>query len=226
MVGVGWWNMLRREWQFGVLMVLPAVLAGATMLALGHNLWPRFFFFAMGFALLIAVHGAMLVPRIVSDYISSSFTVRKLGTTTGFALALLLVVASALTIPRNYAHPKQDYTGARDFVESHRGPNDAVVAVGLAGVAYSNYFAPKWSVAQTEAELDAVRRGKQQVWLVYTIPVEVKAYRKDVWETIQNDFAVVKVFPGTLGGGEVVVCRQLPEGQHQLAQVSASQTAN
>ena len=218
-VVVGWWSMLRREWQSGLLMVLPPVIAGLTMLTLGHNLWPRFFFFAMGFALLIAVHGAMLVPRLVTQQLDRWPAAQKLGATAGFVLVSLLILVSAFTVPRNYAHPKQDYTGARDFVESQRGPNDAVVAVGLAGIAYRNYFAPRWSVAQTEAELDAVRSGKHEVWLVYTIPVEVKAYRKEVWQTIQNDFAVVKVFPGTLGGGEVVVCRQLPEAKHQLAMI-------
>ena len=223
MLGIGWLSMLRRDWRSGLLMVLPPVLAGGSMLASGHNLWPRFFFFAMGFALLIAVHGAMLVPRLVSEYLMSWPRAERIGTAAGLTLASFMILASAITVPRNYAHPKQDYSGARDFVEAQRGPNDAVVAVGLAGVAYRNYFAPKWSVAQTEAELDAVRRGKPQVWLVYTIPVEVKAYRKEVWQTIQNDFAVVKVFPGTLGGGEVVVCRQLPEVTHQLARLSAMQ---
>ena len=38
------------------------------------------------------------------------------------------------------------------------GPDDAIVAVGLAGIAFKNYFAPHWSMAQTRAELEAVRR--------------------------------------------------------------------
>ena len=187
------------------------------MLALGHNLWPRFFFFAMGFALLIVVHGAMVFPTLITQSFTSLPFARRLSATAGLATACLMIVASAVTVPRNYAHPKQDYSGARDFVESQRGPNDVVVAVGLAGVAYRSYFAPTWSVAQTEAELDAVRQGRKNVWLIYTLPVEVKAYRQDVWQTIQSDFAIVKVFPGTLGGGEIVVCRQLPMAEHQVA---------
>jgi mannosyltransferase len=220
MVGLGWWNMMRREWQPGILMVLPPVLAGSTMLALGHNLWPRFFFFSMGFALLIVVHGAMTVPRLVGRYLATWPQAERLSIGAGYVLACLMILASAVTVPRNYAHPKQDYTGARDYVESLRGPNDVVVAVGLAGIAYRSYFAPTWSVAQTHAELDSVRRGKANVWLIYTLPVEVKAYRPDVWQEIQSDFAVVKIFPGTLGGGEVVVCRQLANGKGQLAHLA------
>jgi 4-amino-4-deoxy-L-arabinose transferase-like glycosyltransferase len=217
MVGLGWWGIWRRDWQSGSLMVLPPAIAGATMLALGHNLWPRFFFFAMGFALLIAIHGAMLLPRLITRNLESWPAAEKVGQKAGFALTSLLLVASAVTVPRNYAYPKQDYTGARDYVESHRGPNDVVVAVGLAGVAYKSYFAPNWSVAQTEPELESIRKGNKNVWLIYTIPVEVKAYRRDIWQTIQTEFAVVKVFPGTLGGGEVVVCRQLSDAPSQLA---------
>ncbi len=122
-----------------------------------------------------------------------------------------MIVASTLTVPRCYALPKQNYTGARDFVERNRHSGDAVVAVGLAGVAYSKYFAaqwPMWKEAQTQSELDAVRKGHSEVWLVYTIPIQVKAYRPEIWRAIESDFEVVKVFPGTLGGGEVFVCRQ------------------
>ncbi|HKZ78779.1 MAG TPA: glycosyltransferase family 39 protein, partial [Pyrinomonadaceae bacterium] len=202
----GWLNMLRREWQTGALLVLPVLLAGGSMLASGHNLWPRFFFFSMGFALLIAVHGAMVVPQLVLNLTKSES--EAFGSAAGITIASLMILASAVTIPRNYEHPKQDYTGARNYVESHRRPGDAVVAVGLAGVAYGRYFAPSWSVAQTNQELDAARRGSRNVWLVYTLPVEIKAYRPDIWEVIQNEFEVVKVFPGTLGGGEVYVCQQ------------------
>ena len=210
-VCLGWFNLIRREWKTATLLVAPALLAGGAMLASGHNLWPRFFFFSMGFAILIAVHGAVLVPRFINRYVSAAPAFERLSVVSGVALACLMIFASAVTIPRNYAHPKQDYTGARDYVESHRDPHDAVVAVGLAGVAYERYYAPAWSVAQTESELESVRRSAGNTWLVYTLPVEVKTYRPGVWQTIQNDFTIVKVFPGTLGGGEVVVCRQRPK---------------
>ena len=123
-------------------------------------------------------------------------------------LASLLITASILTLPRLYALPKQDFTGARNWVEQSREPGDAVVAVGLAGVAYGRYFAPKWSVAQSQAELDAVRSQRSNVWLVYILPPQLKAYRTEIWNTIQNDFETVEIFPGTLGGGGVYVCRQ------------------
>ncbi|MDX2044269.1 MAG: glycosyltransferase family 39 protein [Acidobacteriota bacterium] len=208
MVCVGVWGLLRRDLMALASMILPPVFAGVTTLLWSHNFWPRLFFFAMGFGLLIAVNGALNLPQLLRWVIPAEKVSDRALATAGVALAVLMIVASTATIPRCYALPKQNYTGARDFVESNRRNGDAVVAVGLAGVAYGKYFAPDWAAAQTQAELDAARQGRSDVWLVYTIPIQVKAYRPDVWRVIEQDFEVVKIFPGTLGGGEVFVCRQ------------------
>ena len=46
-------------------LLLPGFLAGGTMVVLGHILWPRFFFFRMGFGLLLAMHGVVTTARLV-----------------------------------------------------------------------------------------------------------------------------------------------------------------
>jgi hypothetical protein len=130
----------------------------------------------------------------------------------GFVLTGLIIVASLSNVPRCYALPKQDFTGARDFVERNRRPPDTVVTVGLAGKAYSDYFAPHWTVAHTQQQLDAIVRLHVTVWLVYTLPIELKAYHAEIWRVIETDFEIVKVFPGSLGGGEITVCRKRPVG--------------
>ena len=213
LLGVGWFSLLQRYWSMGVALILPALLAGVTMLALGHNLWPRFFFFSTGFIFLIMIHGAMTAPRLLSRVgvlrLSAQTTLRI-----GAIAATLLIIASAATLPSYYAFPKQDFASARDYVEQHRRAGDVVVAVGLAGIVYERYFAPHWSAAQTRTELDAVRRrAPTTTWLVYTLPVEVKAYGEGIWDVIEKDFEIVKVFPGTLGDGDVIVCRQRATAQ-------------
>ena len=211
MLGIGWLSILRRNYRAGLLMVLPALLAGAAMLVLGHNLWPRFFFFSMGFALLMVVRGAIEIPRLIFAAIKPLRSFEALNVKAGMALACLIIVASGATVPRNYALPKQDFSGAREYVERHRQASDAVVTVGLAAVDYGRYFAPHWSVVQTPAEIDAIGQQRPAVWLVYTLPIQVRAWHPEVWDAIQKDFEVVKVFPGTLGGGEIYVCRQRPD---------------
>jgi hypothetical protein len=206
LAGVGWLGVFRRDWRAAVAIVLPGLLGGSTMLALGHPLWPRFFFFSMGFVLLIVVHGAMTMPRVLFAPVKALSSRDGLATGVGLAFTSLMIMASVITVPRCYALPKQDFTGARDYVEMRRRPGDAVVAVGLAGMAYSRYFASHWQVAQTQAELDAVRRDYPRVWLVYTIPIQLQAARPEFWRVIEEEFEIVKIFPGTLGGGEVYVC--------------------
>jgi hypothetical protein len=205
---VGWLSLARRDAMAAAALVLPPVLGGGLMLLLGHNLWPRFFFFSMGFALLIAIHGAMTTPQLVRAVLPRTPRLERVTSTAGLAMACLMIAASVQSLPRVYALPKQDFTGARDFVERVRGADDGVVAVGLAGVAYHRYFAPHWLLADTSAQLEEIRHSHANVWLVYTIPVQLKAYQPDIWQTVDRDFETVKVFPGTLGGGEVLVCRE------------------
>jgi hypothetical protein len=53
-----------------------------------------------------------------------------------------------------------------------------------------------------------LQQGNKAVWLVYTMPFEIQAFNPEIWRTIQDDYEIVRTFPGTLNGGEVVVCRQ------------------
>ncbi|MGQ0542311.1 MAG: glycosyltransferase family 39 protein [Blastocatellia bacterium] len=207
-VAFGWAVLFNKNRRLAILTVLPAILAGGTMLALGHNLWPRFFFFSMGFGILIVVYGAMTMPKALFEKIPSLKNHANLAQYAGVVFVSLMIIASMITVPRNYALPKQDFSGARDYVEANRLPSEEVVAVGLADFMYPKYFAPEWTVAKTGEELEKIDQESHKIWLVYTIPIEIRAFRPDLWTVIQRDYKVVKVFPGTLNGGEVFVCRK------------------
>jgi hypothetical protein len=203
LVAVGWLDLLRRTARAAWAMVLPGIIGGTLMLIVGHNLWPRFFFFCMGFALLITVHGAMELPRRLGTITMISGWTEGLG----YALAGLIIAASAVTVPRCYALPKQDFTGAMVYIEQQRRPGDAVVVVGLAEHVYPTYYAPSWPVARTPEELAALRSQTGSTFVVYTLPIELRAVHPGVWKTLESDFEISRVFWGTLGGGEVYVCR-------------------
>jgi hypothetical protein len=199
---LGWFSMLRRHPRAALAIVLPGVLGGALMLVLGHNLWPRFFYFSGGAALLVAVEGAMAAARLLAR------SRPHLAPAVGAVFVSLIILASAITVPRCYAAPKQDYAGARDFAESQRGSGEAIAAAGLAARVYRAYYAPQWPEVRTVEELDALRRSYRSVSLVYTLPFELEAFNPPLWRAIQRDFETIKVFYGTLGGGEVYVCRE------------------
>ncbi len=205
LVVAGWVGILRRAPSAAWAMVLPGVAGGGSMLVLGHNLWPRFFFFCMGFGLLIAIHGAMELPRIAHHlaYFRQGWAERL-----GVALAGVMIVVSAATVPRCYALPKQDFTGARAYVENERRAGDTVVVVGLAEHAYAPYYAPEWSVAHTPDELESLHRSAGRTFVVYTLPIELRAFHPELWKVIEARFETQRVFRGTLGGGEVYVSRE------------------
>jgi mannosyltransferase len=211
MILAGWIGILRQEARAAWGMVLPGIAGGALMLFLGHNLWPRFFFFCMGFALLIAVRGATELPRWIERL---NLFRGNWAPQAGYALAGLMIVASAITVPRCYALPKQDFTGARDWVERQRRPGDAVVVAGLAEHAYAPYYAPSWTVAHTPADLNAVHPETGRTFLVYTLPIELRAFHPELWQAVDSRFTVERVFWGTLGGGEVYVCRERGGDRH------------
>ncbi len=205
----GWLRMLRRDAPAAALMVLPGILGGGAMLALGHNMWPRFFFFCAGFAILVVINGAMELPKLALRPLRGRMATDRVAAFAGVGMVVVMIVISAATVPRNYALPKQDFAGAREFVERERGEGETIVAVGLAGKVYSTYFAPEWLYAEEPSDLTESRRlSSGPVWLVYTIPIEVREGHPEIWRAIEDDFEVVKVFYGSLGAGEVYVCRE------------------
>ena len=193
----GWLRLMLRDARAVAIMTVPAVLGGAMMMASSHNLWPRFFFFSMGFALLIVIGGVM-----------ESAMVLRARPSWALAACGVIVLVSALTVPRVFSLPKQDFIGARDYAERLRTPENAIVAIGLAGVAYEKYYAPQWAIAKSGEELETLRQRYPDLALVYTLPIELKAFHPDVWRVVEERFETVATFPGTLGGGEVFVCRQ------------------
>lgn len=207
-VAFGWLSLFKKNRRAAVLMILPPIFAGTFMLALGHNLFPRFFFFAMGFGLLIVIHGLVELPKFAAGFIGPLKDKKLIVSYAGTALVMLMILASITTVPRNYALPKQNFSGAKEYVESHRLPGDNIVAVSIAGMMYGNYFAPQWTVAQTGMDLENIQQKNGKLWLIYTLSPEIKAFHPDMWQMIEKDYEVIKVFPGTLNGGEIFVCQK------------------
>ena len=201
-------SIARRNWVAAVCMVLPGILLGAMIVALRHNLWPRFFFFCAGFAIVVAVRGTSEVAGLLSTAAKSLTGLRVASPRLAMAMWTIVVASSALTLPRCYGLPKQNFGGARDYVVAQTSTDDVVVAIGLAASAYQRYYAPHWPTPRTPDELRALRDGHRSTWLLYTMPIHLQAFEPPLWEIVSRDFEVMKSFPGTLGGGDVFVCRQ------------------
>jgi mannosyltransferase len=193
----------RRDWSVLVLFAVPSVLGAATMMALGHHLWPRFFLFVAAFLILIVIEGAIEITARVG---AVAGVAPARATTLATAGILLMVLFLGRTLPAVYG-PKQDYGGARALVEQEWRPGDAVVTVGQSATAFRLFVAPQWGTIATLGDLDRVRASHKRTWLVYTMPVEIENNYPDILRVAQREFVVIGVFPGTLRDGEIFVYR-------------------
>lgn len=201
-VGVG--SFLRHRPVFAAFYAVHIPLSLGILLALSVHIWPRFFFIDMGFILLSLVRGVFVVARYVARLTKTQERWRVNGDTLGIALVAAGIIASLFLLPPNYRHPKQDFLGAKDFVESSRAADDRVASFGLASVAFSSYYAPHWKVVETRHQLDRLRAG-YRTWVVYAFPLHTARRYPDIMESIASDFDLIRIFPGTLGNGDVLV---------------------
>jgi hypothetical protein len=202
----GMLSLARRSPALLAIFLLSTVLALWVMVALEHNLWPRFFFFTMGFMIIIVVRGAFVWGQLPAAWWSR---VDRPAMAARFSTAavLAMVLLSLLSLPRLYRYPKQDYESAKQFVLAERTGQDAVASTGLAGLTFQLYFAPDWPVVETAEELRQLQAAHPRVWLVYTFPPHMMATHPDVWQAIEAQGGALKSFPGSLHGGEVYVSR-------------------
>jgi len=202
----GLWSYWRQDRAMAGLMVVPGAITAAVMLGLEHNLWPRFFFFAIGFGMMLLVRGAMVAGGWAQARIHGRPEAGGTGIAWGTALVALMITGSAWSARSAWIYPKQDFAGALEFVEAQRQPGEPVALAGLAVFPYRDYYKRDWPAVSTGAELAAVR-GQGRLWLLYASPIFVQSRQPEIWNAIQTEFEQVKVFRGTMGDGAVYVCR-------------------
>jgi hypothetical protein len=192
---------MRRDWLFVALSVAPGLLIISLMLALGRNLWPRMLFHEIGFAVILLVVGYLAI----GNYVVKS--VPRLSNQLAIVPLVLLLGVFGTTLPGLYKYPKQDYTGARDFIKINQRTNDRVVGVHMAGKVYRLYYAPEWPGVSNTEELEAHKSRSGHTWVLYTLSNYLENRKPELWHVLQTDYELVKYFPGTLGDGDIFVLR-------------------
>jgi uncharacterized membrane protein len=186
----------RQSWLvLGVLMV-PAVLVAVVILGTGQNLWPRLFFFSAGFFILIAVRGGATVVTWKAPEAKASRWVLALG--------MVVVLASASTVPRAWA-PKQDFEGAIRFLANETGTDDAVVAVDLVNFPLKRFHGRDWPSRNSADALSEIEAGHSRTFVLYTFPIRLAAKHPALWAKLRSEYRTAAVFPGTIGGGNIII---------------------
>ncbi len=197
---------MRNRFTLG-LIVLPGVITACVMLVLEHNLWPRFFFCAIGFAFVLLVRGAMVWGDLLTRFVKNRERAPQMVSS---ALVTLMLLASAIWLRPAYLYPKQDFEGAMRFADETLQPGENVVVAGLARLPYQEYFRRDWPAVETAEQLRTHRQSGNSTLLLYVFPVFLESRYPEVWHIVQTEFETLRVFRGTLGGGEIYVCRSKP----------------
>jgi mannosyltransferase len=204
---IGLVSYARTNYIVVALFVIPLIMGTTVLLVLHRHFYPRFFFFEIGIGVLVLIRGISVVADFLAvqtmPIISRSNLSRIFQTT----LASMIIIVSTLSLYYNYRYPKQDYLGALDYVEKNRNEDDIIITAGHASYPYKSYYAPHLKTVETIDEMHEVFAQNKSIWLIYSFPDHLEAFHPGMLSVIQERFAVMKEFPGTLGGGTLFVCK-------------------
>ena len=195
----GFVTLFRANRNLALAFALPplVVLLGA-LLGRG-TMYPRFFFFAAGSAVIIFVRGVFAV----SEFVASRFRVSS--PTPALVVSSLVVIASTATLAVNYRYPKQDFPGAMRYVLAEKAPGDMVGFAGVPGDPYKTIFGQNWPTIESVAQVDSLR-NHGRVWLIYTFPRYLRVGAPEVAAMVSRECRERAVFRGTVGGGDMIIC--------------------
>jgi hypothetical protein len=192
-------------------MVLPELVLATFLLIKHYTVEPRFFLLALPFAFLVAVAGiedlTLIFTRLTRLPARASDAIPALA-------VVALVAVSAAMLPRYYRTPKQDYAAAITYANSLRGPGDVLVPLYLAKEGF-DFYGPKLGLKEgsdfynvrTDAEWTQTLSGRRtdQPIMVTTFKRALHIDLPQLEQRLQNGWVVAKVFPGTIGDGDITV---------------------
>ncbi len=199
----GFVSLARRRPLVFVAMLGPPMLLLVLLVATQHNLWPRMFFFAAGFAVVFVVRGMFaLFGRPPEPDQPLRMPVGPTRVATG--LLAVGALASTLTVA-GLRGPKQDFLGAAEWLRERGVPEPSVAAIDLAERPLLEYIGLDAVGVVTLDELRALEERHETVTAVYTLPIHIEAVMPELRDYLEREYRVVHRLPGTLSGGDVVI---------------------
>jgi hypothetical protein len=205
--GLGAWDFLRRRpLEFWLFSTPVAVTIAGALMARG-TMYPRFFFFLIGFLVLFLVRGAMITGSLAARAVRRAAWGERAGTT--FVVVPILTSLGALVVGY-YPHPKQGYAEAVAFADGRVDAGERVVAAGSGAWPVFGYFERPFRWIGSAAELDEERSHGDPVWILFTFPRYLENEQPEIMRAIDEECMDTRRFPGTVGDGDLVVCALPP----------------
>jgi len=189
------------------LFLIPVFMGTGTLIALHRHFYPRFFFFGLGIGLLILIRGCTVITDFLSRKLKNIIPLPNLSVITQTVLIGMIILVSTLSLYPNYRYPKQDYLGPLNYVENNCNENDIIITTGHASYPYKKYYAPHLKSVETVDEMREIISQNRSIWLIYSFPDHLEAFYPGMLSVVQERFAPIQKFRGTLGGGTLFVCK-------------------
>ena len=195
-------SLWRRQPFALALLVAPGAVTVLALAALGNPMRPRFVFFLTGAAAIFAGRGLGLLDAALLRRFRPQASQAPLVV----VLALLFVAASAVGLPRNYQVPKQDFAGAVHYLDGAAAQGARITAAGPACFPLQAYYdRASWTCLETLVDWrDATSSPPARLLIVHTLTDYVDD--PAVGAELRTNCPEVARFPGTLGGGDIIVC--------------------
>ena len=176
-----------------LLMLGPPLLVAVVMLLLAHNLWPRFFFAAAGFALLLGVRGVFTATRPLPEGIRPATAVG----------VLVLTVAGSSLMLRGVWRPKQEFVAAAQFLRATPAPGDAVIGLDMAGAALEAYPGLATTRITSLEELRRIEATHPSTWVVYTFEGRMHQIHEEIMSRLEGEYRSAAEYGATIGDGVI-----------------------
>lgn len=196
----GFVSLYRANRNLALAFALPPLVVLVGALIGRGTMYPRFFFFAAGSALIVLVRGIFAISAFLN-----ARSPRLPSPGLAIAAASLVALLSTVSLGVNYRFPKQDFAGAMRYVLAEKGPGDVVGFAGVPGDPYRSIYGQDWPTIETTTQVDSLRR-QGRVWLIYTFPRYLRLGAPDVAEVVSRECHERAVFRGTVGGGDMIIC--------------------
>ncbi|MEZ4414399.1 MAG: glycosyltransferase family 39 protein [Gemmatimonadota bacterium] len=209
---VGLASYLRRRPLAFALFVVPGVVTIAGALLARGTMYPRFFFFLVGFAMLVLARGVFATSSFLAERLRRGPVAEVLGRRLATTVTVLIALVFARSLEYDYRFPKQDWVGAATWMDENVPDGTTIVTVGVSVWPFQHYLPRPWS-AIAEGEEERVREWREQgrsVWVVYVFPRYLENTHPDLARWISDDCDSRQQFDGTLGSGDIYACRLPP----------------
>lgn len=207
--------LFKRNWALMLALTLPMVLF-AIFLVLRHlPVLPRFFLLLLPLSILTLVEGLDVTSRVATRLFGMNET---LSARLAVAAVLFVGLISLVPLRRYYSMPKQDFRAAIHYAAEKRQSGELFTLIHLAEVG-GDYYAGRFGLREGSdyfraRSTDALDRifsvhEKKQMLMVTSFHRALQLDHPELKALLEKDWVIDRVFPGTIGDGDITIWRPL-----------------